>query len=285
MTIEHLAQLATASADLARDIHEIQHNLDVGELRHYFDKLARIVETQGRLLADLAQAQRVLVLPVKENPDAKATFQVDARPEPSWDGAFVERSNMRSAVAIHESSHGHAKPAVLELVDEGTKYRVRVREAHGKASIFLTDNELYRLGLEINYMRSQRAKRQDPCDATDDLARIECTKAGQVGHSGCGWCKEHNRPSFECLCNGARASVGDRLQGPICENPSCGLPVTHGESWHDGGEMRWWCDQHVPMSGHYEWCPTPCCDLVKAVTKPELWAVLAAGHAHLTRTK
>ena len=45
----------------------------------------------------------------------------------------------------------------------------------------------------------------------------------------------------------------------------CGKTPTHGEHFYDGalrGGLRWWCDKHVPMSGHYEDCPTPCRELV-----------------------
>lgn len=32
----------------------------------------------------------------------------------------------------------------------------------------------------------------------DDLERVNCKSAGKIGHSGCGWCSEHNSPRFEC---------------------------------------------------------------------------------------
>ena len=34
----------------------------------------------------------------------------------------------------------------------------------------------------------------------DDLERSNCPKAGQVGHSGCGWCPKHELPNFQCGC-------------------------------------------------------------------------------------
>lgn len=33
----------------------------------------------------------------------------------------------------------------------------------------------------------------------DDLERVNCGKAGYVGHTGCGWCYLHNLPKFECF--------------------------------------------------------------------------------------
>lgn len=40
----------------------------------------------------------------------------------------------------------------------------------------------------------------------DDLERVNCTN-GRVagfgfGHSTCGWCHDHDRPVFECMCLG-----------------------------------------------------------------------------------
>ena len=34
----------------------------------------------------------------------------------------------------------------------------------------------------------------------DDLRRVNCKHAGEVGHLFCGWCKKHDRPRFECTC-------------------------------------------------------------------------------------
>lgn len=36
--------------------------------------------------------------------------------------------------------------------------------------------------------------------------------------------------------------------------------LEHWSGWQDG--LRKWCDQCVPMSGHYEHCPEPCRTLV-----------------------
>lgn len=35
---------------------------------------------------------------------------------------------------------------------------------------------------------------------TDDLHRMNCTKAGSVGHWMCGICETHNHPRFVCGC-------------------------------------------------------------------------------------
>ena len=34
----------------------------------------------------------------------------------------------------------------------------------------------------------------------DDLARVNCRIAGEVGHFSCGWCEKHNAPMFHCVC-------------------------------------------------------------------------------------
>ncbi len=34
----------------------------------------------------------------------------------------------------------------------------------------------------------------------DDLERVNCLKAGQMGHWSCGWCQECDTPQFECGC-------------------------------------------------------------------------------------
>ena len=35
----------------------------------------------------------------------------------------------------------------------------------------------------------------------DDLERANCSKAGQDGHTGCGWCFEHNSPKQYGCCS------------------------------------------------------------------------------------
>jgi hypothetical protein len=34
----------------------------------------------------------------------------------------------------------------------------------------------------------------------DELERCNCNLSGQLGHYGCGWCAEHNKPHFACPC-------------------------------------------------------------------------------------
>jgi len=34
----------------------------------------------------------------------------------------------------------------------------------------------------------------------DELGRINCPKAGMVGHALCGWCEEHDKPRIMCGC-------------------------------------------------------------------------------------
>jgi hypothetical protein len=107
----------------------------------------------------------------------------------------------------------------------------------------------------------------------DTIERIRCDKAGQDLHKGCGWCAIHDRPAFECLCGGRRLEarkVPPYLEGigpPFCGGADdCMNPVVHGEHWYD--RIRWWCDMHVPMSGHYEFCGRTCAELVKSVKGP-----------------
>lgn len=34
----------------------------------------------------------------------------------------------------------------------------------------------------------------------DDLERVNCPKAGDLGHWYCGWCPTHHKPYFICGC-------------------------------------------------------------------------------------
>ena len=34
----------------------------------------------------------------------------------------------------------------------------------------------------------------------DCIERIICVQAGEVMHSNCGWCAEHQLPKFQCAC-------------------------------------------------------------------------------------
>jgi hypothetical protein len=69
---------------------------------------------------------------------------------------------------------------------------------------------------------------------------------------------------------GLDAAMGVKPPTPVakCEVRRCRQPVTHAEHWYD--HIRYWCDEHVPMSGHYEHCPNPCEKLVANIgrTRP-----------------
>ena len=34
----------------------------------------------------------------------------------------------------------------------------------------------------------------------DDLERVNCNQAGEIGHISCGWCHKCDGPCFQCLC-------------------------------------------------------------------------------------
>lgn len=34
----------------------------------------------------------------------------------------------------------------------------------------------------------------------DDLERLNCDQAGEIGHGGCGFCPDHKKPRFVCGC-------------------------------------------------------------------------------------
>lgn len=38
----------------------------------------------------------------------------------------------------------------------------------------------------------------EPLD--DDMARVNCSSAGKLGHFRCGWCEKHGLPRFVCPC-------------------------------------------------------------------------------------
>jgi hypothetical protein len=42
----------------------------------------------------------------------------------------------------------------------------------------------------------KQATGADPVD--DDLERVNCTHAGEMGHWQCGWCPACNKPRFMC---------------------------------------------------------------------------------------
>ena len=48
--------------------------------------------------------------------------------------------------------------------------------------------------VEITEEMFIKATKKTPLD--DDLERCNCPKAGELGHSSCGWNKERNLPQF-----------------------------------------------------------------------------------------
>ena len=44
----------------------------------------------------------------------------------------------------------------------------------------------------------------------DDLERVNCSKAGEIGHRQCGWCGNHKLPRFQCGCVLVGGSVHSR---------------------------------------------------------------------------
>lgn len=42
----------------------------------------------------------------------------------------------------------------------------------------------------------------------DDLQRANCPQAGEVGHYGCGWCAEHDKPVWACRSCASIAARG-----------------------------------------------------------------------------
>ena len=51
---------------------------------------------------------------------------------------------------------------------------------------------------EITAEMFEKATGQEPVQ--DDLARVNCERAGEIGHMDCGWCTFHNKPHFMCGC-------------------------------------------------------------------------------------
>lgn len=63
-----------------------------------------------------------------------------------------------------------------------------------------------------------------------------------------------------------------------CETPNCITKPTHVETFY--GRWRWFCDQHVPMSGHYEDCPEPCATNVARMSPTPTWRYYTAEEFH-----
>ena len=54
----------------------------------------------------------------------------------------------------------------------------------------------------------------------DDLERSNCKRAGQFGHSSCGWCVEHNKPMFldgPCFSRLVKASLDAEIEKELRE--------------------------------------------------------------------
>lgn len=34
----------------------------------------------------------------------------------------------------------------------------------------------------------------------DEMKRVNCRHAGELGHRSCGWCEKHDKPRFVCGC-------------------------------------------------------------------------------------
>lgn len=51
-----------------------------------------------------------------------------------------------------------------------------------------------------------------------------------------------------------------RAETYLCED--CGAPAQHVESWNNMLGYLAWCEAHTPWSGHYEWCPKPCVEML-----------------------
>jgi hypothetical protein len=49
----------------------------------------------------------------------------------------------------------------------------------------------------------------------DELWRCNCAAAGQLGHYGCGWCAEHNKPNFACPCMRSRIEAQRLVSIPL----------------------------------------------------------------------
>ena len=74
-------------------------------------------------------------------------------------------------------------------------------------------------------------------------------------------CGSHRVAVFVMVDAQGRRAYAQRREGePRCETLGCAYRVTHGEHWY--ARKRYWCEAHVPMSGHYERCPDPCERLV-----------------------
>lgn len=65
--------------------------------------------------------------------------------------------------------------------------------------------------------------------------RLNCPKAGQIGHQGCGWCPEHRGPSFACVGSRhskTRPAVQEgRWTCPACARSHCRGPLNGADTY------------------------------------------------------
>jgi hypothetical protein len=61
----------------------------------------------------------------------------------------------------------------------------------------------------ITKKKFKAAMGRDPVQ--DELERCNCAAAGRIGHWGCGWCEEHNKPMFACPCMRRRMEETERM--------------------------------------------------------------------------
>ena len=48
--------------------------------------------------------------------------------------------------------------------------------------------------------REDHTKEVESGHGPNDLDRVTCPKAGQLGHGLCGWCERHDKPRHICGC-------------------------------------------------------------------------------------
>jgi len=71
--------------------------------------------------------------------------------------------------------------------------------SHGK---FSTNKEEMK-SLYDNLGKMNKAQYKDMTgqeNSQDDLDRVNCPHAGEIGHKNCGWCWECGTPAFLCTC-------------------------------------------------------------------------------------
>lgn len=117
--------------------------------------------------------------------------------------------------------------------------------------------------LEITHGTFTAELRVDPKD--DNMYRVTLRCRETPNRESVPWltqvlsCKEADElyMLLGMLPRGAKIpSVRKDVIGKRCDE--CTRAATHAEHWHSvapiATRVRAWCDAHVPMSGHYEWC-------------------------------